>query len=104
MDFLVDSLGTIFGCLVAGFIVYNVVKIILFKFLGEKNVYIVSFIISCVLVVSIYSPLNGIVLFNINYILSLIFWFVIDWVKLKRRVKLNEQYNTDSLHRNGEQN
>jgi hypothetical protein len=97
-DLILNLIGTIIGCLAAGLIFYFLAKFIFFKFLIEKHVYFVSFITSCLLIIIVYSYLNGFVMGNLKYIVGISFWFIIDLIRLNRREKLSERYDSDSLH------
>jgi hypothetical protein len=98
MEFSADLAGTILGSFLGGFICYNLVKFILFRFLEEKTVIFVSFIGSSILVLVITSFTMGFVPGFIRYIPAIFVWFVVDLIKLNKRKKSSQHYDSDSLH------
>lgn len=84
-DFIADTLGTIVGCLIAGYIFYGIVNIILFKFIDKKILPFVSFIGSSILVLVVTSYLIGFVPGFVRYIPAIFVWFVVDLIKANKK-------------------
>lgn len=95
---IADLFGKACGFLIAGLIFYFVIKFILLLFLKGKSLYITSFILSSLVISAVYYYLNGLTISNIFYIISVLVWFLYDWISFKKKDEKNERSNTDLFH------
>ena len=84
MDFIADYLGAF----IATWIIFNLFKIILFKWLDPRNLRYISFIGSSILILSITSITMGILIGFVIYMPTLFVWFVLDLIKISKNDKI----------------
>jgi nitrate reductase gamma subunit len=75
------------GALVGTWIIFNIFKIILFRFLDRKTVRYVSFVGAFILILIVTTFTMGFVPGFITYIPALFIWFVIDLIKFNKTEK-----------------
>ncbi|MBO0959574.1 hypothetical protein J1P26_07480 [Neobacillus sp. MM2021_6] len=80
-----DYIYSFIGALVGTWVIFNLFKIILFKFLDSKTLHYVSFIGSFILILVITSYTMGIVVGFVTYMPALFIWLVIDLIRLNKK-------------------
>lgn len=79
----VDLLGVLTGSLIATFVLYKIIKILLFKFWNGIKLSIATLLVSSIILLNITTLTMGFEDGAKTYIPTLLLWFLIDFIKVK---------------------